>query len=108
MSLATLQLRQDTRFLYEYDLHTPWRHEVRIEDWLSPAPGKAGVTFTSGSGACPPEDCGGPDSFMDGRDSMLSLDAMEDLDTMADILNQVALERRLEVADDDETRWHLE
>jgi Plasmid pRiA4b ORF-3-like protein len=38
MTLAALQLRKGTRFIYEYDLNVPWRHEVRIEDRLSPAP----------------------------------------------------------------------
>jgi hypothetical protein len=31
VSLAALQLRKGARFVYEYDVNTPWRHEVRIE-----------------------------------------------------------------------------
>jgi hypothetical protein len=31
VSLAALQLRKGARFVYEYDLNTLWRHEVRIE-----------------------------------------------------------------------------
>ena len=45
---------------------------------------------------------------MHGRDAMLSLDAPDDLDTMVEIVGQVALERRPEIFDDDETRWRLE
>jgi hypothetical protein len=30
VSLATLQLRKGARFVYEYDLNTSWRNEVRI------------------------------------------------------------------------------
>jgi hypothetical protein len=45
---------------------------------------------------------------MDRRDDLLSLDAQEDLGTMAEILGEVALDRRPEVLDDDETRWRLE
>jgi len=41
VTLAALQLRKGTRFIYEYDLNVPWRHEVRIEDRLSPEAGKA-------------------------------------------------------------------
>jgi Plasmid pRiA4b ORF-3-like protein len=68
----------------------PWRHEVRIEARPPSTPGKTYPTCTSGNGACPPEDCGGPASFMDGRDDMLSLDALDDLDTMVEIVGQVA------------------
>jgi hypothetical protein len=108
VTLAALQFRKGARFLYEYDLNIPWRHEVRIEDRRLPEAGKTYPTCTGGSGACPPEDCGGPAAFMAGRDGMLSSDAIEDLETMAEILSQVALDRRPEVLDDDETRWRLE
>ena len=44
---------------------------------------------------------------MAGRNAMLSLDAMEDLDTMAEIIGQVVLERRTDLLDDEDTRWRL-
>jgi Plasmid pRiA4b ORF-3-like protein len=108
VTLAALRLRKGTRFAYEYDLNIPWRHEVRIEDHLPAEPGKALPVCTGGNGACPPEDCGGPAGFMAGRDAMLSLDALEDLDTMTEILGQVVLERRTGLLDDADTRWRLE
>jgi len=40
---------------------------------------------TGGGGACPPEDCDGPAGFMAGRNGVLSLDALEDLDTMTEM-----------------------
>jgi hypothetical protein len=42
------------------------------------------------------------------RDDMLSLEALEDLSAMAEIIGEVALERRPEVLDNEETRWRLE
>jgi hypothetical protein len=36
VTLAALRFRKDARFIYEYDLNIPWRHEVRIEDRLPP------------------------------------------------------------------------
>ena len=108
VTLAALRLRKGARFAYEYDLNIPWRHEVRIEDHLPAEPGQVRPVCTGGNGACPPEDCSGPAGFMAGRDAMLSLDALEDLDTMTEILGQVVLERRTELLDDEDTRWRLE
>jgi Plasmid pRiA4b ORF-3-like protein len=108
VTLAALRFRKGARFFYEYDLSIPWRHEVRIEDRLEPEAEKAFPLCTGGSGACPPEDCGGPESFMAGRDDLLSFDAPEDLETMATILQQVVLEDRPEVLDDQDARSELE
>jgi hypothetical protein len=108
VTLAALRFRKGARFFYEYDLNIPWRHEVRIENRLEPAAETAFPLCTGGSGACPPEDCGGPESFMAGRDDLLSFDALEDLEIMATILQQVVLEDRPEVLDDQDARSELE
>ncbi len=108
VTLAALRFRKGARFVYEYDLNIPWRHEIRIEDRLEPEAGKAYPACSGGSGACPPEDCAGPAAFMTRHDEMLSLDALEDLGSMAEIIGDVVLERRPEVLDDEETRWRLE
>jgi hypothetical protein len=108
VTLAALRFRKGARFVYEYDLNIPRRHEVRIEDRLEPEAEKAYPLCTGGSGACPPEDCGGPESFMAGRDDLLSFDAFEDLETVATILQQVVLEDRPEVLDDQDARSELE
>lgn len=108
VTLAALRLRRGARFAYEYDLNVPWRHELRIEGRRAAEPGEACPLCTGGSGACPPEDCGGPEGYMAGLDEAASLDALEDLGTMAEILGEVVLERRPELLDDDETRWRLE
>ncbi len=109
VTLAALRFRKGARFVYEYDLNIPWRHEVRIEDRLGSGARRTYPVCTGGDGACPPEDCGGPESFMAGRDDWFSLDALEDLDTMVEVLQQVALKDGSEVlALDQETRWRLE
>ncbi len=82
VTVAALRLRKGARFTYEYDLNIPWRHEIRIESWLAPGMGKGHLVCIGGGGACPPENCDGPAAFMAGRNAMLSLDALEDLDTM--------------------------
>lgn len=111
VTLATLRLRKGTRFVYEYDLNIPWRHEVRIEDRLGLEAGKTYPLCTGGSGACPPEDCGGPESFMAGRDDRFSFDALEDLDTMAEVVQRVmAADGSDTLSDvlDEDTRWRLQ
>src|SRR5271166_2611431 len=109
VTLADLRFRKGARFIYEYDLNIPWRHEFRIEDRLEPEARKTYSVCTGGDGACPPEDCGGPESFMDHRNDRFSFDALEDLDTMVEVFQQVALKDGSEVlALDQETRWRLE
>jgi hypothetical protein len=111
VTLATLRLRKGARFVYEYDLNIPWRHEVRIEDRLGPEPGKIYPLCTGGSGACPPEDCGGPESFMAGRDDRFSFDALEDLGSIAEIVQRVMAADGSDILSevlDEDTRWRLE
>jgi hypothetical protein len=64
VTLDALRLRKGARFTYEYDLNIPWRHEVRIEDHIAAEPGKTYPRCTGGSGACPPEDSGGPEGYL--------------------------------------------
>lgn len=109
VTLAALRLRKGARFIYEYDLNIPWRQEIRIEDRLRPDAGKTYPVCTGGDGACPPEDCGGPESFLAHRNEWYLLDAREDLDTMVEVLQQVALKDGSEaLVLDQEARWLLE
>ena len=45
---------------------------------------------------------------MAGRNGVLSLNSLEDLDTMTEIIGQVVLERRTDLLDDEDTGWRLE
>ena len=108
VTLAALRLRQGARFTYEYDLNIPWRHEVRIEDHLPAEPGKTYPRCIGGAGACPPEDCGGPEGYLAGLDEAVSVEAFEDWDTLIETLDQVVQEGRPDLLKDEETRWRLE
>jgi len=109
VTLTALQLRKGARFIYEYDLNIPWRYEGRNEEPLELDARKAYPVCAGGDGACPPEDCGGPESFMDHRNDRFSFDALEDLDTVVEVFQQVALKDGSEaVALDQETCWRLE
>jgi len=61
-----------------------------------------------GHEACPPEDCGGLPGYLAQREAWCSMDALDDLDVMAEIINQVVLKERREVLDDADTRSRLE
>ena len=108
MTLAALRLRKGARFTYEYDLNIPWRHEVQVEDHLPAESGKTYPCCTGGEGACPPEDCGGPEGYLAGLDEAASAEAFEDWDTLIEILDQVVLDGRTDLLKDEETRWRLE
>ena len=108
ITLAALRLRKGNRFLYEYDLNIPWRHGIRIEDIAARQTNMTYPACTGGSGACLPEDCHDPAGFSDRRYDSLSWEALEDLDTMVEILGPIVLERRPEILDDDETTWRLQ
>jgi Plasmid pRiA4b ORF-3-like protein len=106
VTLAQLRLRKGARFIYEYDLNIPWQHEIRIEDRLPATLGKVLPCCTGGAGACPPEDCGGPEGYLAGLDEAVSVEAYEDFETFTEIFDEVV--RDPERLRDDETRSRLE
>lgn len=109
VTLADLRFRKGARFVCEYDVNIPWRHEIRIEDRLERQVRKIDPVCTGGDGARPPENCGGPESFMDHRNDWLSFEAFEDLDTMVEVLQGIAEKDGSEILTlDEETRWRLE
>lgn len=89
VTLAASKLCRGMRFTYEYDLNVPWRHELHVEGHPAAEPGKAYPHCTGGSGACPPEGCGGLEGYFAGVDGAVSLDGVEDLETVAEILSAV-------------------
>ena len=77
-------LPRNARFRYVYDMFCEWEHEIRVEERLAAAPGKRYPQCVGGAGACPPEDCGGPDAYHARREEATGLDAMNDLAVVAD------------------------
>ena len=108
VSLESFGFRKNGKFAYIYDMSDWWEHEVRIEDRLEAVGGKRYPVCIGGAGTCPPEDCGGPDGYSARREDATGYDAMMDLSTVAEILQEVVLDRKPEALDDDERRWELE
>ena len=55
VALETFRLRSGSRFVYEYDLNAPWRHEIRVE----PGVGRPGPLCLDGHGAARPRTAAG-------------------------------------------------
>ncbi|MBB4199837.1 hypothetical protein GGD83_003661 [Rhodoblastus sphagnicola] len=101
ITLESLRLRKGARFAYDYDLIIPWRHEIRLEELLEPVAKRAYPFCVEGHEACPPEDCGGPSGFLARRDAWLSDEGLDDLATVADFIDQVALKGRRDLLKDE-------
>ena len=63
--VQSLLEEEDDLLHYHYDLSESWHHRILVEKVESPEPGKTGYVLEclAGEGACPPEDCGGPEGF---------------------------------------------
>ncbi|HEX6144336.1 MAG TPA: plasmid pRiA4b ORF-3 family protein [Geminicoccaceae bacterium] len=107
-TLESFHLRTGSRFLYEYDLNLSWRHEVRVERQIEPEAGRSHPLCLAGHGDCPAEDSGGPAGHLARQHDVVGLEAMSDLDTVAEVLDAVLCTRTTAVLDDPDTRWEFE
>jgi hypothetical protein len=63
--LMDFHFRDRERFLYEYDFGDLWQHQVRFETVRPIETRKTYPVCIGGSRAAPPEDCGGPEAYME-------------------------------------------
>jgi hypothetical protein len=85
--IGDLKLRRMERFTYEYDFGDRWVHDIRIEGTLPIDPAKRYPVCVAGKCSAPPEDCGGPDAFMENRwryEVMGSRESREELEGLID------------------------
>ena len=108
VALSDFRFRSNAKFRYVYDMLCWWEHEIRVEQRLAAVPGKRYPQCVGGAGACPPEDCGGPDAYHARREEATGLDAMNDLAVVAETVERGVIDRDSSCLDDDDTRWHLE
>ena len=88
VSLQQFGFRENQRFSYVYDMGDHWEHEIRVEA-INPPPKKTYPACIGGSGACPPEDCGGVYGYLERRDEADGYDAWNDMDVMVGFLEDV-------------------
>jgi hypothetical protein len=106
--LASFRLRPGSRFLYEYDLNVSWRHELRVEQQVDVEAGTPCPRCLDGHGACPAEDCGGPAGYLARQHEAVGFEAMSDVDTVAELLEEVLRTRTTAALDDTDRRWEFE
>ena len=87
--LSQFRFRANERFLYEYDFGDLWQHQIRLES-VEPIEGKKSYPVCIG-GACasPPEDCGGPEAYMDKMDHHRWNPPLDELQLIADSVGRV-------------------
>jgi hypothetical protein len=107
VTLACFQFRRGAKFFYEYDMVDFWRHEVRVEDAIAAAPDRVYPCCTAGAHACPPEECGGPAGYAERRWAAVGLEAIEDLEAIAEFVQDVVLDGNEARLQDAEARWQL-
>ncbi len=88
VSLQEFGFRETERFSYIYDMGDHWEHEIRIEA-INPPQKNSYPVGIGGSGACLPEDCGGPYGYLERRDETESYDVWRDMDIMIGFLEDV-------------------
>jgi hypothetical protein len=116
VQLVDFHFRPYERFLYEYDFRDQWQHEIRLEKRIPLDSKQTYPVCIGGARKVPPEDCGGPGSFLalESHYSMLYM-AGRMLEIVRDLMywmsvNQFdrrAVNRRLKLyaIGDDEWRW---
>lgn len=86
VNLNGLGLKTGDKFLYEYDLGTPWLHEIRVEKVGHAPKDFTHPVITDAKRACPPEECGGAATY----ESRLAAQSEWLSDTLRYIKNCVA------------------
>ena len=81
--LSGFGFRRNDRLSCIYDMGDYWKHEVRVEAVLDAGPKKSYPVCIGGAGACPPEDCGGPQGYLARWDETNGYETWQDLEALA-------------------------
>ena len=89
MLLSQFGFRVNERFLYAYDFGDLWQHQIRFEG-IQPIRGKKIYPVcVGGASASPPEDCGGPEAYMEKTDHHRWNPPLDELQLIADAVGRV-------------------
>lgn len=93
--LSALRLVPGESFVYEYDYFAGWRCDVRLEKVLATDPKRRFPICTGGRWPSPPDDCSGPQEYLERLEQHRlgpSLEELDDLNTLAKALLEVTKE----------------
>ena len=87
--LSQFGFRVNERFLYEYDFGDLWQHQIRFEGVQPIREKKIYPVCVGGACASPPEDCGGPEAYMEKMDHHRCNPPLDELQLIADAVGRV-------------------
>jgi Plasmid pRiA4b ORF-3-like protein len=87
--LSQFHFRVNERFLYEYDFGDLWQHQIRFEGIEPVREKKLYPVCVGGACASPPEDCGGPEAYMEKMDDHRWNPPMDELQLIAETVGRV-------------------
>src|SRR5258708_7250755 len=87
--LSHFRFRVNERFLYEYDFGDLWQHQIRFEGIQPISEKKIYPVCVGGACASPPEDCGGPEAYMERMDHHRWNPPLDEIQLIADAVGRV-------------------
>ncbi|WP_349604957.1 plasmid pRiA4b ORF-3 family protein [Cupriavidus sp. DF5525] len=82
LTLSEFALREHEAFFYVYDFNAWWRHDIRVERRVLTQHIELLPRCVAESGACPPEDVGGVEEYLEVRESRSEWEFMEWLESL--------------------------
>ncbi|MGH8786540.1 MAG: plasmid pRiA4b ORF-3 family protein [Cupriavidus necator] len=82
LTLSAFALREHGASFYVYDFNAWWRHDIRVERRMLTQHIELLPRCVAGSGACPPEDIGGVEEYLEVRESRSEWEFMEWLESL--------------------------
>jgi hypothetical protein len=82
LTLSAFALREHEAFFYVYDFNAWWRHDIRVERRALRQDAELMPRCVAGSGACPPEDIGGVERYLEVRETWSEWEFIEWLESL--------------------------
>lgn len=82
LTLSAFALREHEAFFYVYDFNAWWRHDIRVERRVLSQESVLLPRCVAGCGACPPEDIGGVERYLEVRESWGEWEFMEWIESL--------------------------
>jgi energy-coupling factor transporter ATP-binding protein EcfA2 len=81
-TLSAFALREHEAFCYVYDFNAWWRHDIRVERRALREDTELLPRCVAGSGACPPEDIGGVERYLEVREEWSEWELLDWLESL--------------------------